>query len=98
MSPQAEPQRATSPRCPASGNKANLAGVAGQGEGAPEGGSPGDLYVDVYVREHEFFSREGNDILCEVPIPFGLAAMGTFLLVLLVGYFYVWKKGGLEWD
>ena len=27
---------------------------------------------------------------------FGLAAMGTFLLVLLVGYFYVWKKGGLE--
>lgn len=29
---------------------------------------------------------------------FGLVAMGTFLLVLLVGYFYVWKKGGLEWD
>ena len=29
---------------------------------------------------------------------FGLAAMGTFLLILLVGYFYVWKKGGLEWD
>lgn len=28
----------------------------------------------------------------------GLAAMGTFLLVLLVGYFYAWKKGGLEWD
>jgi len=29
---------------------------------------------------------------------FGLAAMGTFLLTLLVGYFYIWKKGGLEWD
>ena len=29
---------------------------------------------------------------------FGLMAMGSFLLVLLVGYFYVWKKGGLEWD
>jgi NADH-quinone oxidoreductase subunit A len=29
---------------------------------------------------------------------FGLVAMGTFLLVLLVGYFYVWQKGGLEWD
>ncbi len=28
----------------------------------------------------------------------GLAAMGTFLLILLVGYFYVWQKGGLEWD
>ena len=29
---------------------------------------------------------------------FGLAAMGTFLLILLVGYFYAWKKGGLEWE
>jgi NADH-quinone oxidoreductase subunit A len=29
---------------------------------------------------------------------FGLAAMGSFLLVLLAGFLYVWKKGGLEWD
>jgi len=29
---------------------------------------------------------------------FGLAAMGSFLLILLAGYFYVWKKGGLEWQ
>ncbi len=29
---------------------------------------------------------------------FGLVAMGTFLLILLVGYFYAWKKGGLEWE
>jgi NADH-quinone oxidoreductase subunit A len=29
---------------------------------------------------------------------FGLASMGTFLLILLVGFFYVWKKGGLEWE
>lgn len=29
---------------------------------------------------------------------FGLIEMGIFLLILLVGYFYVWKKGGLEWD
>jgi NADH-quinone oxidoreductase subunit A len=29
---------------------------------------------------------------------FGLAAMGTFLVILLVGYFYAWKKGGLEWE
>jgi NADH-quinone oxidoreductase subunit A len=28
----------------------------------------------------------------------GLVAMGTFLVVLLVGYFYAWKKGGLEWE
>jgi NADH-quinone oxidoreductase subunit A len=29
---------------------------------------------------------------------FGLAAMGTFLVILLVGYFYAWKKGGLDWE
>jgi NADH-quinone oxidoreductase subunit A len=29
---------------------------------------------------------------------YGLVAMATFLLVLLVGYFYAWKKGGLEWE
>jgi len=29
---------------------------------------------------------------------FGLMAMGTFLVILLVGYFYAWKKGGLEWE
>jgi len=29
---------------------------------------------------------------------FGLIEMGVFLLILLVGYFYIWKKGGLEWE
>jgi NADH-quinone oxidoreductase subunit A len=29
---------------------------------------------------------------------FGLIEMGIFLLILLVGYFYIWKKGGLEWE
>jgi len=29
---------------------------------------------------------------------FGVGAMGTFLLILLVGFVYVWKKGGLEWE
>ena len=29
---------------------------------------------------------------------FGVAAMGTFLLILLVGFVYIWKKGGLEWE
>ena len=29
---------------------------------------------------------------------FGLAEMGVFVLILLIGYVYVWKKGALEWD
>jgi molecular chaperone DnaJ len=51
--------------------------VAGQGEASRQGGPPGDLYCDIYVREHEFFHRDGNDILCELPVSFTQAAMGA---------------------
>ena len=48
------------------------------GEGAPgeRGGPPGDLYVEIVVREHPIFSRDGNDLFCEVPIGFATAALG----------------------
>ena len=32
------------------------------------------------------------------PMTFGLAEMGTFIVILFVGYIYVWKKGALEWE
>jgi len=41
------------------------------------GGSPGDLYLIISVRPHEFFRREGNDITCTVPITVTEAALGT---------------------
>ncbi len=50
--------------------------LGGQGEQAREGGAPGDLYVDVYVKDHPFFQREENDILCEAPVSFATAALG----------------------
>ena len=49
----------------------------GQGEGGVHGGPPGDLYVIVYVEEHEFFHREGDDLLCSIPISMIQAALGT---------------------
>lgn len=49
---------------------------SGQGEAGLRGGPPGDLYVVVHVREHELFSRQGDDLICEVPIPFPTAALG----------------------
>ena len=54
-----------------------------QGEGAtsPDGGPPGDLYVFVRVKEHPLFVREGNDVLCELPISIVQAALGTELEV-----------------
>ncbi|MHC1610143.1 MAG: molecular chaperone DnaJ [Candidatus Methanospirareceae archaeon] len=50
--------------------------IAGEGEAGESGGPPGDLYVTIHVREHEFFRREGNDLFCEVPIRFAQAALG----------------------
>ncbi|WP_019119955.1 molecular chaperone DnaJ [Brevibacillus massiliensis] len=50
--------------------------VAGEGEPGVNGGPPGDLYVVLRVKPHEFFEREGNDIYCEMPINFAQAALG----------------------
>lgn len=50
--------------------------VSGEGEGGVRGGLPGDLYVVLRVREHDLFKRQGNDIVCDVPIPFSTATLG----------------------
>lgn len=50
--------------------------LAGKGEGGLRGGQPGDLYVVLHVRPHELFERHGEDLLCEVPVPFEVAALG----------------------
>lgn len=54
---------------------------AGNGEAGLRGGPPGDLYVVLHVRRHELFQREGDDLLCEVPISFVQAALGAELQV-----------------
>ena len=46
------------------------------GEAGIRGGPPGDLYVVMHVREHEVFTREEDDLYCEVPISFSMAALG----------------------
>jgi molecular chaperone DnaJ len=46
------------------------------GEAGMRGGPPGDLYVVIHVREHEIFTREEDDLYCEVPISFATAALG----------------------
>jgi molecular chaperone DnaJ len=46
------------------------------GEAGKRGGPPGDLYVIVHVRPHEIFHRDGDDLMCEVPISFTVAALG----------------------
>jgi len=46
------------------------------GEAGIRGGPPGDLYVVIHVKEHEIFQREDDNLFCELPVPFTLAALG----------------------
>ncbi len=55
--------------------------LAGEGEPGQHGGPPGDLYVEISVREHPIFSRDGDHLFCEVPIGFATAALGGELEV-----------------
>ena len=48
-----------------------------EGESAPAGGAPGDLYVVIQVEPHPIFIRENLDILCDVPISIAQAALGA---------------------
>ncbi|MDQ6632869.1 MAG: molecular chaperone DnaJ [Verrucomicrobiota bacterium] len=50
---------------------------SGNGEAGARGGTSGDLYVVLHVKEHEIFEREGDDLICEVPISFVQAALGA---------------------
>ena len=50
--------------------------LTGEGEPGERGGPRGDLYVEIYIREHEFFKRDGQDVFCEIPISFTQAALG----------------------
>lgn len=51
----------------------------GEGEHGSAGGPPGDLYVVVHVKEHPFFQREGDNLLCEIPVAFTTLALGGTL-------------------
>ena len=51
--------------------------LKGEGNSGAYGGPKGDLYVVVHEEEHPFFTRHGNDLLCEVPVTFTQAALGT---------------------
>lgn len=53
----------------------------GEGEAVPQGGVPGDLYVEVHTKQHAIFQREGENLYCEVPISFVTAALGGELEV-----------------
>ena len=50
--------------------------LSGEGESGTGGGPPGDLYVVVHVADHPFFRRDGNDLVCQIPLNFTTLILG----------------------
>ncbi|HEY5679257.1 MAG TPA: molecular chaperone DnaJ [Pseudomonadales bacterium] len=76
-----EKRKTLSVRIPAGVDTGDRIRLAGEGEAGFNGGPPGDLYVQVEVRDHPIFTREGKNLYCEVPISFVDAALGGELEV-----------------
>ena len=49
---------------------------SGNGEPGTNGGPPGDLYVEIHIKQHPVFQRDGDDLHCEIPISYTKAALG----------------------
>lgn len=69
-------------KIPAGVNQGSKIRLAGKGEPAPyRQGKPGDLYIEIKVKPHPLFWREGNDIFLEAPISVGEASLGATIRV-----------------
>ncbi len=58
--------------------------LRGEGEPGSDGGPRGDLYVDIHVKSHPLFEREGRHLLCRVPVTYTQAALGATIEVPLI--------------
>ncbi|WP_115350509.1 molecular chaperone DnaJ [Proteus vulgaris] len=71
-----ERYKTLSVKIPASVDTGDRIRLSGEGEAGENGAPAGDLYVQVHVRQHHIFERDGNNLYCEVPINFAIAALG----------------------
>jgi molecular chaperone DnaJ len=69
-------KKTLSVKAPAGVDTGDRIRLAGEGEAGRNGGPPGDLYVEIRVREHPIFERDGSHLSCEVPISFATATLG----------------------
>lgn len=76
-----EKTKTLSVKIPAGVDNGDRVRLTGEGEAGSHGGPAGDLYVQVHVKNHPIFEREGKQLFCEVPISFVDAALGGELEV-----------------
>lgn len=70
-------KRALRIRIPAGIDDGSRLRISGEGEAGDQGASPGDLYVVIRQKKHEFFEREGNHLYCQVSLSFVQATLGV---------------------
>jgi molecular chaperone DnaJ len=78
-------QKTLSVKVPAGVDNGDRIRLSGEGEAGRNGGPPGDLYVEVRVREHPIFERDGAHLSCEVPVSFATATLGGSVEVPTLG-------------
>jgi len=78
---QVQEKKTLSVKIPAGVDTGDRIRLAGEGEPGTGGAGPGDLYVEVQVRRHNVFTREGSNLYCDVPIGFVTASLGGELEV-----------------
>ncbi len=69
-------QKTLSVKIPVGVDEGDRVRLSGEGEPGVNGGPPGDLYVQVHIKQHAVFQRDHDDLHCEMPISFVTAALG----------------------
>jgi len=80
-----EEEKVLSVKIPAGVDNGDRVRLQGEGEAGPPGTPPGDLFVEVRVRPHDIFERDGDDLHCEVPLRITQAALGDTIRVPTLG-------------
>ncbi|NML14319.1 molecular chaperone DnaJ [Azohydromonas caseinilytica] len=78
-------QKTLEVKIPAGINEGMRIRSAGNGEPGTNGGPPGDLYIEIRIKPHEIFERDGDDLHCSVPVGMTLAALGGAVEVPTLG-------------
>ncbi len=78
-------QKTLEVKIPAGINEGMRIRSAGNGEPGTNGGPPGDLYIEIRIRQHEIFERDGDDLHCTVPVSMTTAALGGTIEVPTLG-------------
>jgi len=76
-----EESRTLSVKVPAGVDSGDQIRLAGEGESGPKGAPSGDLYVQINIKTHPIFKRDGDNLYCDLPVSFTTAALGGELEV-----------------